>query len=114
MITVYPKEVCCSVILSQYVTEEGMVIQLLAILSDPKGRRRIRYFQINCTGGGDGGFDLHFLPHRRKKIDVAASLRTGVSNMPPAYCTAKGSNPYSPSPTKQKTRSSMGGDGDSI
>ena len=36
------------------------------------------------------GFDIHFAVG---KINVATSVRTGVSNMPPACCSAMGSNP---------------------
>ena len=42
----------------------------------------------------DIGLDIHFLSLWRKKIVVAASVCTGVSNMPPACCTAIGSSPF--------------------
>ena len=44
---------------------------------------------------------MHFCPTGTKMI-VATSFRTGVSNMPPACCTAKGSSPISEYHTKKK------------
>ena len=62
--------------------------------SPPSSRRRRRssashlIFRISSfpPNGDSLEIRLHFLSQKRKKIEVATSVRTGVSSLPPASC----------------------------